>query len=358
MTSSLLLFYSLPLLLLSRWIRAAARQINESEGEPFVSIVLAARNAGESALNCLHALLEQNYPRSQYEIIIVDDQSTDGTFDLLTRFAQMHPVTVLQNLRRGKYRSAKKSALELGVARAQGEIVLFTDADCLPGKNWLRGMVDYFDEETGLVAGFSPQIAEKKMTSHLLTLDAGAAAFVAAATVSAGHGITCSGRNLAYRKEAFMDAGGFAAAPDSLSGDDDFILQAISRHARWKVRYALTSSTAVPSMGPENVRAFLRQKERHLSAGKYFPGTAQVGFVLFHLANAVIWFAAVVGILRAPLLLLPLAAKCAVDYAVLRWFLQHFTIQIYWPGFLLWEPLYFYYNCISGPVGLLKKERW
>ncbi|MBN1561286.1 glycosyltransferase [candidate division KSB1 bacterium] len=352
-----MLLYFLALALLFRFARASTRS-RKSQIEPFASIIVAVYNGGASVLNCLDALSAQDYPRTKYEIIVVDDQSTDGTLERLVKFAEKQPILLLQNSQRGKYRSTKKSALELGISRARGDIMLFTDADCLPGKTWLKAMVEYFDEETALVAGFSPQTATNKVLRHLLTVDAAAAALVAAAAIAAGRGITCSGRNLAYRKDAFTAVGGFARTPDSVSGDDDFVLQAISMRRRWKIRYAFDKSTMVLSAGPQNVKSFLQQKRRHISAGKYFPRTAQAGFALFSLINALIWLSAFSGLFIAPALVLPLLLKFGLDYAILRWFLHHFTIKVRWSNFLLWELLYFYYNSISGPVGLLKKERW
>ena len=353
----LLICYSIPVILLF-YQSVRSRNPIKTKAEPFVSIIVAAHNECDSVLKCLETLCVQNYPRSKFEIIVVDDGSSDCTRERLELFSKKEPIIFLKNSNRQKYKSSKKAALELAISRARGDVLLFTDADCTAPKTWIKSMTGYFEKNTGLVAGFSPQIADKKLLHHILVIDAAAAAFVSAGTIAYGRGITCAGRNLAYRKEAFDNIGGFSDVPDSLSGDDDFILQAISKHSMWKIKYAADFSTLVPARGPENIKMFLHQKQRHISAGKYFPAKARVGFFLFHILNLFLWACMVLALLTTPVLLIPLLLKTAIDYMVLSRFLAQFKIKIEWKSFMIWEILFLYYNTIVGPIGLLKRTKW
>ncbi len=300
----------------------------------------------------------QDYPRHRLQIIIVDDQSTDDTLKQIQSFSKEHSILILQNSSQGKYISSKKTALELAVSKARGEILLFTDADCRPGPRWVNRMVSHFDESTGLVAGFSPQTAANAFWNDLLKIDAAAAAFVAAATIALGRGVTCTGRNLAVKKQALSDIGGYKALPDSLSGDDDFILQKMSQHPRWGVRYAMDPMGVVPADGPSNLFAFLKQKQRHLSAGKHFQFFSQFAYALFHLANLGIWVCPVLAIFGGLPCLAPFILKLLLDYCVIRWFLRQFHCSIKGTVFIVWEPLYLFYNIFAGPLSFIVKHDW
>lgn len=325
---------------------------------PFVSVLIATHNECENVLKCLDALLNQDYPRLQFEVIVVDDASTDCTHNVLQKFTTNSIISVVQNSSRKKYKSSKKSALEMAVQYSKGDILLFTDADCVPPSTWITSIVRQFDSSTGLVAGFSPQQSEKAGLNEILKIDAAATAVVSAATIGFSRGITCAGRNLGYRKQAWLDVGGFAALPDSLSGDDDFILQAISNHPEWDVKYLFGAQTIVPAKGPESISRFLKQKQRHISAGQFYPLTAQIGFALFHAINLLMWLISIWTVFFQPLCLIFLMLKCLFDFLIVRRFFVQFNLKINLKTFCLWEILFVYYNTISGPVGFLKKLEW
>ena len=109
---------------------------------PFISIIVPAYNAAETLGECLAALLDQSIPRSEYEVIVVDDGSTDETQEV----AKKCGVRLLSQPNQGP-----GAARNLGVSQAGGEIILFTDADCVPTKEWIEEMIKPF-AESGVVA--------------------------------------------------------------------------------------------------------------------------------------------------------------------------------------------------------------
>lgn len=330
----------------------------ERDYQPFVSVIVPARNECSNIVNCLDALLNQDYPNHQFEVVLVDDSSTDCTQQTLQKFTQNQAIHILQNSSHGKYKSSKKGALEIAIPKSRGELLLFTDADCLPPPTWIKNMVRYFQPDTGLVAGFSPQQSDKKWLNKILEIDAAAAAMVSASTIGYGRGVTCTGRNLAYRKQAWLDIGGFVSLPDSLSGDDDFILQAISKQPSWKVKYTFDSTLIVPALGPQSIASFLRQKQRHISAGKYYSLPAKLGFTLYHFVNLMIWGLAIFGLFIHYIFILPLLIKLVLDFFILRFFVRHFNLKIDVRLFLLWQILFVYYNTVTGPIGFFRKLKW
>src|SRR5215217_269318 len=100
----------------------------------FISVIVAARNEEKALPRLLHALSAQTYPPELFEIILVDDFSTDGTAAVAQIFSNPH-ITVIQPQVPSNV-SSKKRAIEAGVQHARGSLLLITDADCLPGKDW------------------------------------------------------------------------------------------------------------------------------------------------------------------------------------------------------------------------------
>lgn len=116
-----------------------------SDALPRVSVIVPAYNEAGRILACVAALKAQSYPEELLEIIIVDNGSTDGTFELLQK---ERGIVAVQEPKPGSY-AARNRALEL----ARGDVIAFTDADCSPDRNWVRNAVRHLRHGVGIVAG-------------------------------------------------------------------------------------------------------------------------------------------------------------------------------------------------------------
>ena len=316
---------------------------------PSLSVIVAVRDEAGHLETCLEALSRQEYP-GEWELFIIDDQSTDRSPEIARETAARYPGWhAAGNDFIGRWRSSKKGALETAFRCARGELLLFTDADCTPPPQWLAGMAAAMAPGSALCAGFSPLAAPDapQLWRAFLQVDTLAAALVAAGGIGHGRGITCSGRNLACRRQILMELGGYDALPDTLSGDDDFLLQAVARFGS-RLTYALASSTAVPAQGPSGWRAFIRQKRRHLSAGGRYHLPAQLGYALYHGTNLLLWASPLAGLIHRPLLLL-LPAKLLLDGLLLRFWSSRLHQPFSLAGFLAWEPIFPLYHLIAFP---------
>ena len=122
-----------------------------------VSVIVAARNEEENIEDCLSALALQDYPDDMYEVVVVNDRSSDGTEQIARSFEDRYYNFSLLNVTgEPLYACPKKNALNLGIESSRGEIILLTDADCRPPCSWISDMVGHFEPEVGLVAGVSP----------------------------------------------------------------------------------------------------------------------------------------------------------------------------------------------------------
>ena len=114
---------------------------------PLVSVIVPVWNSPDLIARCLAALKRQNYPKNRFEVIVVDNGSTDNTAKIVRLFAGVQLVAEAEP---GSYQ-----ARNTGLKRATGEYVAFTDADCVPTKEWLQALVEAARNcpNAGIVAG-------------------------------------------------------------------------------------------------------------------------------------------------------------------------------------------------------------
>ena len=324
---------------LSGGIRSACNELNIKETLfPYVTIVLAVKNEQQQLPICLDALLRQNYPPEKYDILVVDDHSTDKTREILSRYSRTHRQISWYGDHDNQFISSKKAALKQAISLAQGNLILLTDADCLPTPDWCLSMVSCFDLKTALVAGFSPQRApEKPFLDRFLIVDAVSAAYVSASSMARQKGITATGRNLAFNRQLFDQAGGYDALPDTLSGDDDFVVQKLTGFKGYKSVYNTSVQAILPSLGPQSWPALVRQKSRHLSSGIRYPLYVQILYGFGHGIHFLPFFM----IFWTPLpAIFFWSAVTIIDGVVFKRLAAQMEQKVPWQNIFLWQIIY------------------
>ena len=131
------------------------------------SIIVSARNEERHISSLLDSLLLLEYPKDHYEIIVVNDRSTDATQKILEEYSRrtdtLRIVTITGNT---TDMPNKKNALRNAIAVSRNEILAFTDADCIVPAGWLRELSKQFTDSVGAVAGYSPYRFERKHIAH------------------------------------------------------------------------------------------------------------------------------------------------------------------------------------------------
>ncbi len=234
------------------WFRqglASREDVNRIRKKPThprreISIVIAARNEEDNIVACLRGLDRQTLPSEKYEVILVDDGSTDRTAKLAREFARGRDLrlTILGTSGFPGRVGSKKRALSLGVEKAGGDVVLTTDADCRLPPTWAASMAVRFDDDTvGMVIGYS---GIRRDTGRLGALGGWEAVdylnLMAAAAAGAGRGraLAASGQSLGFRKAAYDEVGGYGRIMHRGSGDDVLLMQLIRRTRRWRILFA------------------------------------------------------------------------------------------------------------------------
>jgi len=231
---------------------------------PFVSVVVAARNEEERLPSLLHDLARQDYPH--FEVIVVDDHSEDGTTALVQEWAagdtRFRLVTNAQ--------TGKKQALTTGIAAARGEIIITTDADCRVSSAWVGTLERCFQRaQVQMAFGQVRMRANDTFFSKLQQLEFASLTGAAAATFQQGYPAFCNGANLAFRKAAFLEVGGYTDNLHIPSGDDEFLMRKIiARYPRGLVfagsRQAIVTTDPQPA-----IKDFMHQRLRWAGKWKY-----------------------------------------------------------------------------------------
>ncbi len=230
------------------------------------SIVIAAHNEENNIIDCLTSVLNQTIERDRYEVILVNDRSTDRTSQraqiLLRDHTNLSIITIPQT---PPGIAPKKYAVAQGISQARNEIIVFTDADCRVPPTWLEALSAHFGPDVGLVQGITNYIyvqAMNKVFFNLQALDFLSHGVVAAAAIGARFPLNSNANNMAFRKTAFDTVGGYGAAGGVVSGDDDLLLQRISKSAYWKIRFMTDFKGAVETFPAFSWKAMFEQRKR------------------------------------------------------------------------------------------------
>lgn len=211
---------------LYHWKKSVPLSENTAGHQSSTSIVIAARNEEDHILDCVHSCLRQTGLNQNTELIVVDDQSEDDTYDLLKDLE--YPQFRLMRLgvyKRTTIKGSKKKALAYGINHAQGDLILTTDADCVVNEKWVTQMIAYFkNPDIQMVCGPVRIYRPKTFLDYLQALDFSANGIINAAGINAGSHYLCSAANLAYRKSAFLNSDAFENNYDIASGDDVFLI--------------------------------------------------------------------------------------------------------------------------------------
>lgn len=263
--------------------------------QTFISVILPVRNEEKNIAECLESLGELNYPKELFEIILIDDHSTDRTKAIAEQFSKLMPnLRILENSPDSK---GKKSAITLGIAAAKGEFIATTDGDCNVPANWLLNIAEEF-EKRGAVFLAGPVAYKKRflLLRDLLQIEQVVLQIVSAGAMNMGFPLMCSGANLAYKKQFFIDNGGYKN--DRFASGDDMMLLIKATHLKKNQRHFITKKTSVVRTNAAGGFAeAIQQRSRWISKfSAYKTGlTGLVGILVF-LANFMLPALAVISL--------------------------------------------------------------
>ncbi len=237
---------------------------------PTATVIVAARNEEQNILRCLKSLNNLSYPEGKLEIILVDDQSTDKTGEIIDEFIKDKKrfKKIITRKEIGQLKG-KTNAIANAIELAKGEIILTTDADCAVPPTWAEQTASYYFDDVAVVAGFTTQTAFGNF-SGMQSLDFIYLLIVASGTINLGKPISCIGNNMSYRKSAYNEVGGYKNLKFSVTEDFN-LLWAIFKLNKYKILYPLNVKTLITSLPCKTFKELYRQKKRWSVGGLDVP---------------------------------------------------------------------------------------
>ncbi|GAB4498747.1 MAG: glycosyltransferase [Saprospiraceae bacterium] len=302
--------------------KLAFRNWKSDVGEPLIShsrspisVIICARNEADNLRRFLPKILEQEYP-GEWEVVVVDDASEDDTPAVLQFFQGKTPRLRVVRISEKK-QPGKKHALAQGIAAAKSDSLLLTDADCEPASpHWLARMAAALNEKpkTEIVLGYGPMREGKGWLNGWSRFETAHTAIQYFSFALAGMPYMGVGRNLAFKRQVYERAGGFAAHADLPSGDDDLLVNGAA-HAR-NTAICLHPEAFMFSESKKTWRGWARQKRRHLTAGHRYQTRHQAVLTLLSLSHTLHFFLLAVLLLAGfgtvSVMLLYLVRSCSL----------------------------------------------
>ena len=327
-----------------------------------VSVLIAARNEGKNIEKLLQSLYNQSFDKEKFEVIIVDDHSTDETSKVSENFRVLHSELNLKLLKATG--SGKKQAISQALHAAENELVMVTDADCELPPRWIEVMVNHFqNHDLKMLLGpmlLSPAntLFEKLQVLEHLSLIASTAG-----SAAIGMPVMCNGANMMYDRLAALAVEQHRTDMSIASGDDMFLMEQFIKHyGSNSVKFLLDNEAIVKTATMPNLKAFFRQRTRWTSKTKAYTNwkiIATALIVLMFNMSIVFFFAA--GFFMPVFwvfFVLYVIMKTFIDFPILRR-ITHFMKQ---QRLMLWmlplEFVYPFYVVFTAFSGLFSNVRW
>lgn len=283
----------------------ASEKYTPSQG---VSVIVCAKDEELTLPELLLVLSVQNY--SKYELILVNDHSTDGTIALLETFKAEHdrserPVKIVSLTDPAS--TGKKNAIEKGIEISDFNYLLFTDADCVPNsEGWIEEMMKEFNQDKRIVLGYGPyRKVKNSFLNKLIRFETLMTAIQYFSYAERGMPYMGVGRNLAYHKDLFIQQDGFGSHKNILSGDDDLFVSSAGNNKN--TANCLSKESFTISEAPNSLKSWVKQKRRHITTSANYQFKHQFLLAVFYLSQLLFWILPIylfINQILAPIVLL------------------------------------------------------
>lgn len=321
-----------------------------------VAIIVACKNEEINIDQLIASIMMQNYPN--FQLILVDDHSTDRTQHYILEAIKNHPSIV--------YRAAvgvgKKNALKEGIQLSEAELIITIDADCLPTQSWLRTIVCFYQKYgSDLIICPIKLNVNNTLFSNLQNFEFTSLVAVGASSAAAGAPILCNGANLAFTREAWEKSKN-DLRDNELSGDDIFLLHSVKRRGG-KIRFLKSISAFVTTVPAQNLNEFVKQRRRWASKSPSYTDwqTIFTSLVVFLIAVLELFLLLFAVVEPSYLYLFGafFALKLIVDFIFLLQVKCFFSLEnVFLNSFLLSIIYPFYIVFVAASALLFKPTKW
>lgn len=339
-----------------------------------ITIIIPARNEEQHIGRCLQSIIQQTYPVELFEVIVVDDHSTDNTAAIVQSFAKRNIHCIfLRDFVTDNLNSYKKKAIEIAIAQSTGDLIVTTDADCFMGNNWLQTIASFYETyKPAFIAAPVSINCNNRFLAIFQTLDFMTLQGITGASVYKKIHSMCNGANLAYEKTAFNEVGGFKGIDNIASGDDMLLMHKIYKRYPDRVMFLRSEEVIVQTQPVKSMREFFGQRIRWASkAGKYDDKRIFGVLLLVYLFNLMMLGLPVIAIFNnvqysilhvqcsmitvwGIMFLLKILIELLFLFPVAQFFGKQNMLKLF--PFL--QPFHILYTVTAGLLGMFGKYNW
>jgi glycosyltransferase involved in cell wall biosynthesis len=353
-TTFVQLFYYLYFFARVAFYKPSVKQ--QSQQHP-VSIIICARDEDENLARNLPGILVQEYPTT-HEVIVVNDNSYDDTKYILAELQKTFKgLQVIELTQEAKLIAGKKYPLSIGIKEAKHEVMLLTDADCVPAtEHWVYKMQAAFSKGVEVALGYGAYKKAPGFLNKVIRFETFHTALQYFGYALAGKPYMGVGRNLAYRKSLFFKNKGFSSINHIPSGDDDlFINQVATKH---NTTVVLDPDTFTLSAPKTTWKDWMRQKSRHYSTGKFYKTSHKILLGLYTFSFFFFYPLFVVSLFAFDwrYVLIPFGVRLLIQGFIWNKAMKKLGEGDLFPLFFFWDLWQFLYYIIFAP-SLWKKPK-
>ena len=340
-----------------------------------ISVIIPARNEALNLPVLLQSMLAQNYPAHLFEVILIDDFSTDRTAEIVSAYSDSNiKLLSLKDYESGdKLNSYKKRAIETGIRKSQGSLIVTTDADCYLPQNWLTTIAAFYEKNNPVFIAAPVAINNSISFIEIFqALDFMSLQGITGASVYKKFHSMCNGANMAYEKKVFYEVDGFKGIDAIASGDDMLLMHKIFKRYPQSVMFLKSTDAIVETQPVKSIRQFFSQRIRWASkANKYDDKRLLPVLAIVYFFNVLMMIIPVISIFYNPVLVIVncqlsilcywlwlLFLKIVVELIFLipvAKFFSKITLLFLFP---FMQPFHILYTIIAGWLGRFGSYKW
>jgi cellulose synthase/poly-beta-1,6-N-acetylglucosamine synthase-like glycosyltransferase len=320
-----------------------------------ISVIVAAKNEEQNLPALINSLSNQSYPAELYEVIIIDDGSTDNTYGRAVELSKENQNYTAYKVMTKKF-PGKKGALQFGIEKANNLFILITDADCRPEKNWIKSFSAKFELGSEFIIGTAPLVQQKSILNNVSCFENLRNLLLALGMANIGMPYSAAARSFGFKKESFEKLSGYENTLDTISGDDDLLLREAVKH-KMKIDVVAEKDSFVYSNAPKSFSEYLTQKTRHTKTSFHYIFIHKVFLAVWHLINIFMLFSPVLMIISSKFLILFLV-KIFGDIYLVSSTKRYFNFKFNFLEIIIYQAAYEILLIINFLNGSFRKVRW
>lgn len=349
----LLVFIVLNLLILF-FNQNTCKSLNNTNYNSF-SIIIASKNEGLNISKLIDSLKQIKYPKENFEVIFVDDNSKDDTKSKILNIDNKSFYYSYIYAKDKKY-EGKKGAIDLGIKSSKFENLVITDADCIVNKNWLIELNNCINSGADFIIGISPFYQKNNFINKLSCFENLRTIIITVLSVTINLPFTATARNLCYKKSFYNSINGFNNLQNTLSGDDDLLLKAAIKK-KLNIKVMNNKNSFVFSNTKNTFKEFINQKFRHTSTSFYYSFKQSIFPALWHLINLILFLSPILSIIDF-IYIIPFFVKLIFDIFVILLKQKKYNYKFGIIEIIYLQFLYELLIIFKFPISYFYKKRW